>query len=142
VGARKGTQRPQGAPQTETFSAPPGTHLEGKLHKPTRSESLGCGIGSTWSRDVSENTAALTAPVATLGAHSHALPPQTVAEALSCLDANKLQAAIYEELGPCQTFGVWDEVHLLKGKHSLQSFFTFEIKRDGRYKARLVAGRH
>jgi hypothetical protein len=37
---------------------------------------------------------------------------------------------------------VWEEVHLSKGKQALPSFFIFGTKRDGRYKARLVAGGH
>jgi hypothetical protein len=37
---------------------------------------------------------------------------------------------------------VWEEVHLPKGKQALPSFFIFGTKRDGRYKARLVAGGH
>jgi hypothetical protein len=71
-----------------------------------------------------------------------ALPQRTVAEALPCLNANKWQAAIDEELGSCQTFGVWEEVHLPGETQALPSFFIFEMKRDGQYKARLVAGRH
>jgi hypothetical protein len=39
-------------------------------------------------------------------------------------------------------FGVWEEVDLPEGKQALPSFFIFEVKRDGRYKARLVAGGH
>jgi hypothetical protein len=39
-------------------------------------------------------------------------------------------------------FGVREEVNLPEGKQALPSFFIFEVKRDGRYKARLVAGGH
>jgi hypothetical protein len=53
-------------------------------------------------------------------------------------DANKWQAAIDEELGSCPTLGVWEEVHMPKGKQALPSFFIFEIKREWRYQARLV----
>jgi hypothetical protein len=82
------------------------------------------------------------AAVNTPGPHSRALPPRTVAEALSRPDADRWRAAIDEELASCRELKVWEEVHLPKGKQALPSFFIFETKRDGRYKARLVAGGH
>jgi hypothetical protein len=85
---------------------------------------------------------AAKAAVNTPGPHSHALPPRAVAEALSCPDADWWRAAIDEELASCHEFKVWEEVHLPKGKQALPSFFIFETQRDGRYKARLVAGGH
>jgi hypothetical protein len=63
--------------------------------------------------------AAFTAAVATPGLHSHALPPRTVAEALSRPDVDSWQAAIDEELASCQKFGVWEEVHLPEAKQAL-----------------------
>jgi hypothetical protein len=80
--------------------------------------------------------------VNTPGPHSRALPPRTVAEALSRPDADRWRAASDEELASCGEFKVWEEVHLPKGKQALPSFFIFETKRDGRYKAHLVAGGH
>jgi hypothetical protein len=85
---------------------------------------------------------AFKAVVNTPGPHSHALPPRAVAEALSRPDADRWRAAIDEELASCREFKVWEEVHLPKGKQALPSFFIFETRRDGRYKARLVAGGH
>jgi hypothetical protein len=55
-------------------------------------------------------------------------------------DANKWQASIDEELGSCPTLGVWEKVHMPKGKQALPSFFIFEIKREWRFQARLVTG--
>jgi hypothetical protein len=86
--------------------------------------------------------AAFKAAVNTPGPHSHALPPRAVAEAVSRPDADRWRAAIDEELASCREFKVWEEVHLPKGKQALPSFFIFETKRDGRYKAGLVAGGH
>ena len=39
-------------------------------------------------------------------------------------------------------YGVWSECELPAGKQALPTHFVFEVKRDGRYKARLVAGGH
>jgi hypothetical protein len=82
------------------------------------------------------------AAVATTGPHSHALPPSTVAEALSRQDADRWRAAIDEELVLCRTFGVWENCELPTGKQALPSRFVFERKRDGCYKTRLVVGGH
>jgi hypothetical protein len=101
---------------------------------------LNHATGSTWRRDVDEDMAALTAAVDTPGPHSHALPPRTVAECLSCPNADRCQAAIDEELASCTKFGVWEEVHVPEEKQAPLSFF--KIKVDGRYKACLVVGGH
>jgi hypothetical protein len=80
--------------------------------------------------DAAEDMAAFTAAAATLGPHSHSLPPMTLAEVLSRLEADRLQAAIDEELGSYQELGVWEKVYLPEDKQALPSFFAFEIKRD------------
>jgi hypothetical protein len=127
-----------------TFVAPLETPWGMKPQQQDRSESeasLNHATSSTWCRNVDEDMAALTTAVDTPGSHSHALPPRAVAEGLSHPDADRWQAAIDEELASCHKFGVWEEGHLQEEKQALPSFFIFEIKRDGRYKARLVAGR-
>jgi hypothetical protein len=86
--------------------------------------------------------ATFTEGVDTPAPNSHALLPRTVPEALSYRDAYRWKAAIDAWLGSCCKFMVWEEVHLSKGKQALPSFFVFGTKRDGRYKARLVAGGH
>jgi hypothetical protein len=68
--------------------------------------------------------------------------PRSVAEALSRPDAAEWQRAIDEEVASCLQYGVWSECQLPKGKQALPSRFVLERKRDGRYKARLVAGGH
>jgi hypothetical protein len=65
-----------------------------------------------------------------------------VAEALSRPDAAKWQQAIDEEVASILKYGVWSECELPAGKQALPTHFVFEVKRDGRYKARLVAGGH
>ena len=68
--------------------------------------------------------------------------PRTVAEALSRHDAALWQQAIDEELASCLKHEVWEECDLPPGKQALPSRFIFERKRNGRHKARLVAGGH
>jgi hypothetical protein len=136
-----------------TFSAPletpwgvkpPGesTAEEGAPVQSDKASFVELGGESTWCGEVAADVCSLAATAATSGPHSHALPPRSVAEALARQDAHKWQAAIDAELGSCRSFGVWDERDLPTGKQALPSFFIFEIKRDGRYKARLVAGGH
>jgi hypothetical protein len=134
----KQAQRRRRAQRGASLAASPETRT-------TRSEpvaALKCAAGSSWCRNVVEDMAAFTAAVVAPGPHSHALPPRTVTEALSRPDADKWQVAIDTELGSCLDYGVWEEVGLPEGKQALPSFFIFEIKRDGRHKARLVAGGH
>jgi hypothetical protein len=57
-------------------------------------------------------------------------------------DAARWQAAIDEEIELGREFGVWEECDLPAGKQALPSRFVLDRKRDGRYKARLVAGGH
>lgn len=73
---------------------------------------------------------------------SYPLPPSSVSEALSRTDAAHWQAAIDDEVQACLGFGVWEQCVLPTGKRALPSRFVLERKRDGRYKARLVAGGH
>ena len=68
--------------------------------------------------------------------------PTFVADALSRPDAAEWQRAIDDEVASCLQFGVWEECDLPRGKQALPSRFVLERKRDGRYKARLVAGGH
>lgn len=68
--------------------------------------------------------------------------PLSVADALSRPDAAKWQEAIDQEVASCLEYGVWEECLLPPGKNALPSRFVLERKRDGRYKARLVAGGH
>ena len=70
------------------------------------------------------------------------LAPRSVAEALSRPDAAMWQQAIDEEVASILQYGVWSECELPAGKQALPTHFVFEVKRDGRYKARLVAGGH
>jgi hypothetical protein len=73
---------------------------------------------------------------------SHPLSPSTVQEALSGPDAAEWQAAIDEEVQACLAHNVWEPCKLPAGKHALPTRFVLARKRDGRYKARLVAGGH
>jgi Reverse transcriptase (RNA-dependent DNA polymerase) len=65
--------------------------------------------------------------------------PRTVADALRRPDADKWGAAISAELKAMEDFGVFSEVELPAGARALGSRVVLEVKRDGRYKARLVA---
>jgi hypothetical protein len=93
-------------------------------------------------RKINGDMKAFAVAVASPDLHSRTLPPRTVVEALSRPDAARWQAAIDEELASCREFGVWEECVLPAGKQALPSRFVLERKRDGRYKARLVAGGH
>jgi hypothetical protein len=93
-------------------------------------------------QEVNGDIGEFAAAVATTGPHSHALPPSTVAEALSRQDADRWQVAIDKELASCRMFGVWEKCELPTAKQALPSRFLFGRKRDGRYNARLVAGGH
>jgi len=68
--------------------------------------------------------------------------PQSIAEALARPDSAEWQAAMDREVASCLLFGVWDECELPSGKQALPSRFVLTRKRDGTYKARLVAGGH
>jgi hypothetical protein len=76
-------------------------------------------------QEVNGDKGEFAAAVATTGQHSHALPPSTVAEALSRQDADRWQAAIDEELASCRAFGVWENCELPTGKQALPSRFVF-----------------
>ena len=77
-----------------------------------------------------------------LGAGLEPPPPRSVTEALARSDATEWQKAIDEEVNSCLKHEVWVDCDLPPGKQALPSRFIFERKRDGRYKARLVAGGH
>jgi hypothetical protein len=73
---------------------------------------------------------------------SHALPPRTVAVAVSRPDAVQWQQAIDDEITSCLMFGAWESVDLPPGMHMLPSRIVLDRKRNGRYEAHLVAGGH
>jgi hypothetical protein len=68
--------------------------------------------------------------------------PRSVSEARARPTWPKWKAAMDEEVASCLQYGVWESSELPPGKHALPTHFVFEVKRDGRYKARLVAGGH
>jgi hypothetical protein len=70
------------------------------------------------------------------------LCPHTVWEALSQPDALEWQKAIDDEILACLAHQVWEPCKLPQGKRALPTRFVLAHKRDGRYKARLVAGGH
>jgi hypothetical protein len=70
------------------------------------------------------------------------LDPKSVAEALSRPDGPEWEKALLGEVGSCLELGVWEACELPPGKQALPSQFIMERKRDGRYKARRVAGGH
>lgn len=79
-------------------------------------------------------------PHRALAAEFHDSPPRSVAAALSRPDAAKWRDAIDAEVASCMKHDVWEPCDLPPGKQALPSHFIFEIKRDGRYKGRLVVG--
>ncbi|MEY2931251.1 MAG: hypothetical protein RL033_2000 [Pseudomonadota bacterium] len=69
-------------------------------------------------------------------------PPQSVAEALAGPDAELWRRAIKEEVDSCLEYEVWTPCSLPPDRQALPCHFIFSVKRDGRHKARLVAGGH
>lgn len=65
--------------------------------------------------------------------------PRTLAEALARPDGPMWAAAAEAELLSIRNHDVYEVVDLPPGKHALGSKWVLERKRDGRYKARLVA---
>jgi hypothetical protein len=98
--------------------------------------------GSTWQSDVAQDMRHFNAAAATDGPASHRLDPHSIAEALRSPDAVEWQAAIDAELASCIAYGVWEVCHLPPGRKALPCRMLLERKRDGRHKARLVAGGH
>ena len=68
--------------------------------------------------------------------------PLTVGEAYARIDGDCWRAAAEEEMDSLREYGVWEVQALPVGKHALPCRWVFDRKRDGRYKARLVAGGH
>ena len=68
--------------------------------------------------------------------------PKSVREALSRPDAGEWKRAIQEEIDTCESYKVWTRCKLPAGRVALPSRLVLDLKRDGRYKARLVAGGH
>lgn len=93
---------------------------------------------ASWLEMVRGDMAALKAAVE----EPERLIPRSVREALSGPDAAKWRAAIDEELNSMAEHEVWYEADLPDGASALPLHFVFDVKRDGRYKARLVAGGH
>jgi len=69
--------------------------------------------------------------------------PKTFGEALSSPDRTKWLAAIHTEIAALVKLGTFRDRDQLRGSRSesrpIRSKFVFEIKKDGRYKCRLVA---
>jgi hypothetical protein len=83
---------------------------------------------------------AVAAPAVT--ACSHALPPPPVQETLARPDASQWKQAIDDDITSCLESDVWEATNLPEGEQALTSCFVLDRKRDGEYKARLVAGVH
>jgi hypothetical protein len=96
----------------------------------------------TWRGAVAAGLGRLKAATAGAAPQSHALPPSTVKEALARPDASEWVRAMEEEVQSWLRYDVRKEYDLLAGKQALPSRFVCERKRDGRYKACLVAGGH
>jgi hypothetical protein len=96
----------------------------------------------TWRGAVAADLGRLKAATAGAAPQSHALPPSTIEEALAHPYASEWVRAMEEEVQSCLRYDVWKECELPAGKQALPSTFVFERKRDGRYKARLVADGH
>jgi hypothetical protein len=54
-------------------------------------------------------------------------------------DTSQWKQTIDDEITSCLEFDVWEAADLPEGKQALPSRFVLDRKRDGRYKARLVA---
>jgi hypothetical protein len=85
---------------------------------------------------------AASASSSALRPQSQKVVPTSVAEARTLPDSARWQEAIESEVGSMVKYGVWEHADLPPGKQALPSFFIFDLKRDGRCKARLVAGGH
>jgi hypothetical protein len=71
--------------------------------------------------------------------HGFGADPRTVAEALARPDAAKWQEALDSEMESLLSHGSWEICELPEGRRTVGSRFVLTRKRDGRYKARLVA---
>jgi Reverse transcriptase (RNA-dependent DNA polymerase) len=71
--------------------------------------------------------------------HGFGADPTSVADALSCPDADKWQAALDSEIDSLLSHNSWEICQLPADRKAVGSRFIFTRKRDGRYKARLVA---
>jgi hypothetical protein len=85
---------------------------------------------------------AASASSSALRPQSQKVVPTSVAEARTLPDSARWQEAIESEVGSMVKYGVWEHADLPPGKQALPSFFISDLKRDGRYKAQLVAGGH
>ena len=100
------------------------------------------GTGASWHHMHQADMERLAATAASAQPDFREPDPRSVAEALSRPDSAEWQRAIDEEIASCLQFGVWEECDLPPGKQALPSRVILERKRNGRYKARLVAGGH
>ena len=96
--------------------------------------------GGTWAGSVREDMQRLAQACAAEAAPSRV--PRTAGEALRGPDAAKWRAAMDAEIASCEAYGVWEACELPAGRRALPSHFVLDEKRDGRGKARLVAGGH
>ena len=100
------------------------------------------GTGMSWHHLQRADMERLAAAAASAQPDFREPDPRSVAEALARPDAAEWKRAIDEEIASCMQFGVWEECDLPPGKQALPSRIILERKRNGRYKARLVAGGH
>jgi hypothetical protein len=68
--------------------------------------------------------------------------PRSASEAFQRSDAEEWHSAEKAEIALCLEHGTWHRCDLPEGRKPLTSHFVYAQMRDGRYKARLVAGGH
>jgi hypothetical protein len=68
--------------------------------------------------------------------------PRSGSEAFRRSDAKEWQSAERAEITSCPKHRTWHSCELPDGRQPLPSHFVYAQKRDGHYKARLVAGGH
>jgi hypothetical protein len=68
--------------------------------------------------------------------------PRSASEVLQRSDAEEWHSAEKAEIASCLEHSTWQTCELPEGRQPLHSHFVYAQKRDGRYKAHLVAGGH
>jgi hypothetical protein len=63
-------------------------------------------------------------------------------DALARQDVSQWQQATNDKITSCLELDVWEATNLPEGKQMLPSLYVVDCKRDGQYKAHLVAGGH
>lgn len=134
---------PWGSPATYKESSESSASPQASLSVcKVRSNSAVSGTGASWHHLQRDDMCCLAAASTAVQPNFREPDPLSVQEALARPDAAEWQRAIDEEIGSCLQFGVWEQSDLPDGKQALPSRMLLERKRDGRYKARLVAGGH